>query len=203
MSAAPEREDVSAPETIDRPRRNFLILLPLVVIGAVASLFFVMLGRGKSFLPSALIGKTIPDFALPGLPGKPALSSADLKAGKISIVNFFASWCVDCHIEHPYLVALSKDPMLARDNIQLVGVAQRDEPENTRRFLGADGDPYSAVGLDSAGRTSIDFGVYGIPETFLVDPDGKIVAKHIGALSAQTFEQKFAPVIAKIRGRAS
>lgn len=192
--------DASGPAT--PPRRNLLILLPLLVVAAMAAVFLVMLARGKTFLPSALIGKPVPAFALPALPGKPGLSDADLKAGKISLVNFFASWCPDCHVEHPYLVELSKDAGLAAQNVQLVGVAQKDAPENTRRFLGNGGDPYKAIGMDSAGRVSIDFGVYGIPETFLVGPDGTILAKHVGAMTPQVFAQKMAPAIEKAKAPA-
>jgi len=179
-----------------RPRRNWLLLLPLLVVAAMGVMFLVMLARGKTFLPSALIGKPVPAFALPALPGKPGLSDADLKSGKITLVNFFASWCPDCHVEHPYLVELSKDAGLAAQGVRLVGIAQKDQPENTRRFLGQGGDPYAAIGMDSAGRASIDFGVYGIPETFLVGPDGTILAKHVGAMTPGVFAKKFAPAIA-------
>lgn len=192
---------MSAAEGLQKPRRNFLVLLPLVVVVAMAAVFLVMLERGKTFLPSTLIGKPVGSFTLPGLPGKAGLSDADLKAGGFTIVNFFASWCADCHVEHPYLMALSKDAALAAQGVRLVGVAQKDQPENTRRFLGADGDPYAAIGMDAAGRVSIDFGVYGIPETFLVGPDGAILAKHVGAMTPGAFAQKFAPALAK--GRAA
>jgi len=185
-----------------RPRRNLLVLLPLLVVAAMAAVFLVMLARGKTFLPSALIGKPVPTFALPALPGKPGLTDADLKAGKITLVNFFASWCPDCHVEHPYLVELSKDAGLAAQGVRLVGVAQKDAPENTRRFLGNGGDPYAAVGMDSAGRASIDFGVYGIPETFLVGPNGTILAKHVGAMTPGVFADKFAPAIARAKAAA-
>lgn len=189
------------PETA-RPRRNLLVLLPLVVVAAMAAVFLVMLTRGKTFLPSALIGKPVPTFALPALPGKPGLSDADLKAGKITLVNFFASWCPDCHVEHPYLVELSKNAALAAQGVKLVGIAQKDQPENTRRFLGQGGDPYSAIGMDSNGRASIEFGVYGIPETFLVGPDGTILAKHVGAMTPRVFEEKFAGPIARAQSAA-
>lgn len=184
------------------PRRNLLLALPLIVVAGLAAVFLVMLARGKTFLPSALIGKPVPAFALPALPGKPGLSDADLKAGKITLVNFFASWCPDCHVEHPYLVELSKDAGLAAQGVRLVGVAQKDQPENTRRFLGQGGDPYAAIGMDAAGRVSIDFGVYGIPETFLVGPDGVILAKHVGAMTPRAFEEKMAPAIARVRAAA-
>lgn len=191
-----------APASPAAPRRNLLVLLPLLVVAAMAVVFLVMLARGKTFLPSALIGKPVPAFALPALPGKPGVSDADLKAGKITLVNFFASWCPDCHVEHPYLVELSKDSGLAAQGVRLVGIAQKDQPENTRRFLGQGGDPYAAIGMDAAGRVSIDFGVYGIPETFLVGPDGTILAKHVGAMTPAVFAQKMAPAIEKAKAGA-
>jgi cytochrome c biogenesis protein CcmG/thiol:disulfide interchange protein DsbE len=189
-------------QNVDTPsapasRRGVLLILPLVVVAALGALFLAMLGKGNSVLPSALIGKPVASFALKGLEGSstPALSDADLKTGKVTIVNFFASWCPDCHVEHPYLVELSKDPGLAAKGVRIVGVAQKDVPENTRRFLGAGGNPYSAIGMDDAGRVSIDFGVYGIPETFVVRGDGVIVAKHIGAVTERVFREKLAPAI--------
>lgn len=193
-------EHGSADVPVERPRRNLLLLLPLVVVAGMAAVFMAMLARGHTFLPSALIGKPVPSFTLPALSGKAGLSDADLKTGKPTIVNFFASWCPDCHVEHPYLVELSKDPALAAKGVRLVGVAQKDKDENTRRMLGAGGDPYAAVGMDFNGRVSIDFGVYGIPETFLIGGDGTILAKHVGAMSPAVFTQKFAPLIAKATG---
>ena len=198
---AQETPATEAPDAA-RPRRNLLVLLPLVVVAAMAAVFLVMLARGKTFLPSALIGKPVPAFALAGLPGKPGLSDADLKAGKVTLVNFFASGFPDCHGAHPYLVQLSKESGLAAQGVRLVGIAQKDQPENTRRFLGQGGDPYSAIGMDPNGRASIDFGVYGIPETFLVGPDGTILAKHVGAMTPAVFEQKFAGPIAQAKAGA-
>jgi cytochrome c biogenesis protein CcmG/thiol:disulfide interchange protein DsbE len=198
---------MSAPDHAGEPekadpapsRRGLLIMAPLAVVGGLGVLFFSMLGKGNSALPSALVGKSVPAFSLTALEGSgvPGLTDADLKTGKPTIVNFFASWCPDCHVEHPYLVQLSKDGVLAARGVRMVGIAQKDQPENTRRFLGAGGNPYSAIGMDAAGRTSIDFGVYGIPETFVVRGDGVIMLRHIGAVSEETMRQKILPALEK------
>ena len=110
----------------------------------------------------------------------PGLSDADLKAGQVTVVNIWASWCAPCRVEHPTLMDLSKDP-----SIRVVGVNYKDNPENARRFLGQLGNPYAAVGADTAGRAAIDWGVYGVPETFIVGADGTIRHKHIGPLTPQ------------------
>jgi cytochrome c biogenesis protein CcmG/thiol:disulfide interchange protein DsbE len=109
----------------------------------------------------------------------------------------FASWCQPCHVEHEFLLALANDPKLKSEGVELVGVAQKDSAENIRRFLGADGDPYAKVGLDSDGRAGIDWGVYGVPETFVVRGDGVISYKVIGPISAATLESVVKPEIAK------
>ena len=158
--------------------RRLAALLPVAVFLALSGLFLVRLGAGDaSKLPSALIGKAAPAFTLPaleGMTGVPGLSDADLRTGAVTVVNVFASWCVPCHQEHPTLMRL-KDA-----GVRLVGIAYKDEAENTRRFLGSAGNPYSRVGVDRSGRTSIDFGVTGVPETFVVRGDGTIAFKYFG-----------------------
>ena len=168
-------------------RRRIGVFVPLAVFVALAVLFFVRLaGPAPGNLPSALAGKQIPDFSLPPLDGLmqdgvqvPALSANSLK-GRVSIVNVWASWCGPCREEHPFLVALSKNT-----RINLVGINYKDDPENARRFLGTFGNPFSAVGRDSTGRTAIDWGVYGVPETFIVAADGTILYRHVGPLTAE------------------
>ena len=170
------------------PRRRLLFLLPVLVFVVLAGLFLVRLGgEDPSRVPSALINKPVPAFTLPPLEGLvaggqpvPGLSSADLK-GKVTVVNVWASWCAPCRQEHPLLVDLAKDP-----SIRVVGINQKDNPDNARRFLGALGNPFAAVGADSNGRVSIEWGVYGVPETFIVGPDGMIRHKHIGPLTPET-----------------
>lgn len=166
------------------PRVRLLYLIPVLVFTALAVLFLLRLYAGDpSKVPSALIGRPVPVFALDPLPGLsqagqpvPGLSEADLK-GRVTVVNVWASWCGPCRQEHPALVELAKNP-----TIQVVGINYKDNPENARRFLGALGNPFAAVGTDPSGRAAIDWGVYGVPETFVVGPDATIRHKHIGPL---------------------
>jgi cytochrome c biogenesis protein CcmG/thiol:disulfide interchange protein DsbE len=169
MSAAPNR-------------RLWLVLIPAVVFAALALLFWRGLSGKPSEIPSALIGKTVPDFALAAVPGLdvPGFGTADLKNGKVAVVNVWASWCAPCRIEHPLLVELAK-----RADITLIGINYKDEPENAVRFLGTLGQPFAAVGMDRDGRAAVDWGVYGVPETFVVDGQGVIRYKHIGPLTPE------------------
>jgi cytochrome c biogenesis protein CcmG, thiol:disulfide interchange protein DsbE len=168
------------------PRRSLLVLLPLTIFGGLATLFLVMLfGSSGSRLPSTLIGRSAPDVALPALEGLardgaavPGFGRPDLAAGRVTLVNVFASWCAPCRAEHPYLMELTKD-----SRVRILGINQKDQPENARRFLGALGNPYAAVGVDPNGRASIEWGVYGVPETFVVKGDGTIAYKLVGPLT--------------------
>jgi cytochrome c biogenesis protein CcmG/thiol:disulfide interchange protein DsbE len=186
-------------EEIQAPRRHiFLTLLPLLIFGALAILFFARLYAGDaSRIPSALIGQNAPALNLPALDGAAGLKDSDLRQGHVSVVNIFASWCVPCHEEHETLLDLSADKALAAKGVQLVGVAQKDDPENVRRFLGAKGDPYAKIGLDRDGQAGIEWGVYGVPETFIVKGDGTIVFKFIGPMSAETLASVVRPQIEK------
>ena len=125
------------------------------------------------------------------------LTDADLRAGHVSVVNVFGSWCEPCHFEHQYLMALAADPELKSKGVAIYGVAQKDSAENIRRFLGAKGDPYAKVGLDQDNRAGIDWGVYGVPETFIVKGDGKLVFKLVGPITAATLESEVKPQILK------
>ena len=169
-------------------RSRLIFLLPGIIFLVLASLFLFQLvqGRNPAEVPSALINKPVPTFSLAPLEGLaadgrpvPGFSNEDLK-GRVTIVNVWASWCGPCRQEHPLLVDLAADP-----SVRLVGINQRDNPDNARRFLGALGNPYAAVGVDPNGRASIDWGVYGVPETFIVGPDGTIRHKHIGPLTPE------------------
>jgi cytochrome c biogenesis protein CcmG, thiol:disulfide interchange protein DsbE len=170
---------------LSRPRR-LLVLLPLILFGGMAALFLSgLLGGDRSKLPSALIGQPAPVGALAPLEGLqrdgapvPGFSGADLRRGGVRLVNVFASWCAPCHAEHPFLMELAKDGRIA-----ILGLNQKDQPENARRFLGAKGNPYAAVGVDPNGRASIEWGVYGVPETFIVKGDGTIAHKLVGPLT--------------------
>ncbi len=165
---------------------------PLVLFGALASVFMFQLlsGRDTQELPSAFIGKKAPEFALPALAGLnnasgpvPGLSDKDF-AGKVTLVNIFASWCAPCRAEHPVLMKMAEN-----EHLDIVGINYKDVGENALRFLGALGNPYKKVGTDVKGRTAIDWGFYGIPETLLVGPDGIIRHKIVGPINHEKFEQ--------------
>jgi len=190
-------------ETAEKRRFPVLVLLPLVVFAALAALFLfqLTLGGDPQKIPSALINKPAPDFSLPPVEGLmadgsqvPGFSRADLD-GNISVVNVFASWCVPCRQEHPLLEELAKV-----DGLQMIGINYKDKPENARRFLGTLGNPYDRIGADAAGRAAIDWGVYGVPETFIVDAAGMIRYKFIGPLSPQSYRDVFLPELQKVMG---
>jgi cytochrome c biogenesis protein CcmG/thiol:disulfide interchange protein DsbE len=185
-------------ENASRRSPRLLLFLPFIAFAGLAALFFVRLYAGDaSRLPSAMIGRPVPHFDLPPLAGidVPGLSDADLSQGRLTLVNVFASWCVPCHAEHGVLMEISRDPTL-RDRIALVGLAYKDQPENTRRFLGQDGNPYARIGVDATGRVGIDFGVYGVPETYVVKADGTIAYRFVGPLSADSLRDVLLPQIA-------
>lgn len=173
----------TTPETPAGTRRRWLALLPLFVFLALAGVFAAQLlsGRDSSVVPSALIGAQAPQIALPPLEGValPGLDPAQF-AGKVTLVNVWASWCGPCRQEHPFLMQLAKD-----ERVTVVGLNYKDRPENARRFLGDLGNPYDAIGVDDSGRAAIDWGVYGVPETFLVGKDGKIAWKQVGPFTAE------------------
>ncbi len=178
--------------------RRWLAFLPLAAFAVLAALLFVRLYAGDpARLPSALIGQSAPPLTLPGLDGGPGLAGADLRQGHVSVVNVFASWCEPCHLEHENLMALAADPALKAKGVAIYGVAQKDSPENVRRFLGAKGDPYAKIGLDADGRAGIDWGVYGVPETYIVKGDGVIAYKVVGPITAEALESDVKPQILK------
>jgi len=182
------------------PKRRFPILaaLPLVAFLALGGLFMARLGAGDaSRLPSALIGQAAPNLELPGLDGGVGLTNADLKRGHVTLVNIFASWCEPCHIEHEFLLDLAGDPDLKAKGVEILGVAQKDSADNIRRFLNEAGDPYAKVGLDHDNRAGIDWGVYGVPETFILNGDGVIAYKFVGPMSADSLEKTVKPQILK------
>jgi cytochrome c biogenesis protein CcmG, thiol:disulfide interchange protein DsbE len=156
--------------------------IPLIIFIAVAAALSVGLFRNPALIPSVLINKPAPEFSLPAIANLsvPALSSANLKEGEISVVNIWASWCIPCRQEQPILLELAK-----RTDLQLVGINNKDEPENARNFLATYGNPFAAIGSDLNGRVTIDFGAYGVPETFIVDGKGVIRYKVIGGLTPE------------------
>jgi cytochrome c biogenesis protein CcmG, thiol:disulfide interchange protein DsbE len=181
------------------PRRRLAVFLPLAIFLALAGLFFYRLGSGDpSRIPSALIGRPVPATQLPPVQGLerggkpvPGIAAADF-AGAVSLVNVWASWCVPCHDEAPLLMELAADA-----RIRVVGINYKDQPDNARRFLGRYGNPFAAAGADQNGRAGIEWGVYGVPETFLVGRDGKIAYKLVGPITAENMETVLKPQIEK------
>jgi cytochrome c biogenesis protein CcmG/thiol:disulfide interchange protein DsbE len=172
------------------PKRRWMLALPLLIFAALAALFWFRLGADPAKLPSALIGRAAPQTTLPALEGLtdsgapvPGLDPAAFK-GKVSLVNVWASWCVPCHEEAPLLTELGKDKRL-----QLVGINYKDAPDNARRFLGRYGNPFGIVGVDGNGRAAIEWGVYGVPETFIVGRDGRIAYKMVGGITPENYER--------------
>lgn len=174
---------------------RLIVLLPLAIFLVLAGIFLMQLlsGRDISAVPSALIGEPAPKTVLPPLEGisLPGIDSGQF-AGKVTLVNVFASWCAPCREEHPVLMALAQDKRFA-----IAGLNYKDKPENARRFLGDLGNPYGAVGTDEAGRSAIDWGVYGVPETFIIGKDGKVLFKHVGPLTVQSVQTVMLPQIEK------
>lgn len=171
-------------------RRTFFMILPLAAFATLAALFWFRLGTGDpSRIPSALIGRAAPLTKLPPLEGLTVngtqLEGIDpaLFKGNVSVVNVWASWCVPCHDEAPLLVKLAQD-----NRIRLIGINYKDTPDNARRFLGRYGNPFNAVGVDTNGRASIEWGVYGVPETFVVGRDGNIAFKLIGPITPENID---------------
>jgi cytochrome c biogenesis protein CcmG/thiol:disulfide interchange protein DsbE len=180
-------------------RRRLLVLLPLIIFLALAALFYFRLGSGDpSRIPSALIGRPVPQTDLPALAGlardgRPVagLNAADF-SGAVTLLNVWASWCVPCHDEAPLLMQIAEDK-----RIRVVGINYKDQPVNARRFLGRYGNPFGAIGVDDNGRASIDWGVYGVPETFLVGRNGRIAYKLVGPITPQNLESVLKPEIEK------
>jgi cytochrome c biogenesis protein CcmG, thiol:disulfide interchange protein DsbE len=173
--------------------RKLVFLVPLGLFAVLLAVFAAGLGRDPHMLPSALIDRPAPDFSLPALyDGAKGLSRTDLE-GRVTLVNFFASWCAPCREEQPELITLTRRPGVILD-----GIAYKDKPEDSRRFLDRLGNPYSHIGVDRDGTTAIDFGVYGVPETYVVDRSGRIRYRHVGPLTAEDVQDKILPVIERI-----
>ncbi len=180
---------------MSKPIRLLLALLPLAVLVALLGVFALNIDRDPSLIQSVLIDKPAPQFALPAVDGAgvPGFDTAAL-GGEVTVVNVFASWCVPCRAEHPVLEALKTET-----GVRLFGMNQKDAPENAVAFLTELGNPYDAIGADAAGRTSIDWGVYGVPETFIVDAGGVIRFKHVGPLSMDDLAREIIPAIEKAK----
>ena len=173
---------------------RFAVYVPLAVFLGLSVLFAYGLTMNASELPSVLIGKQVPEFTLPPVEGRQlGLSASDLK-GEVSLLNVFASWCTECRREHPVFMRLQ-----AENVVPVHGLNYKDKPEDARNWLDELGDPYTRTGADISGRVGIDFGVYGVPETFIVDKAGVIVHKHIGAVSERALKETILPLIEKLR----
>ena len=173
-------------------------VLPVALFAGLAAVFAIYLhqigsgGKDARRIPSALIGKPAPGFALPPIEGREAgLSSADL-AGKVGLVNVFASWCLPCRVEHPVLM------QLAAEGVPIYGINYKDRPEDALAFLDELGDPYRAIGADRQGRVVIDWGVYGYPETFVVDREGIVRYKHIGPMTPHDLDRHIRPLLRRL-----
>ncbi len=185
-------------ETPESPQRGrlWIAAIPVIAFAGLALMFWKGLSGNPSELPSALIGKPVPEFNLSAIKdlGPPGFDTAALKQGQVTLVNVWASWCGPCRIEHPMLMELSK-----RSDIRLYGLNYKDEPANALAFLETLGQPYAAAGADQAGRAAVDWGVYGVPETFVIDGQGFIRYKFIGPLSPDAITNVLNPEIEKAR----
>ncbi|RDL48019.1 Thiol:disulfide interchange protein DsbE [Ensifer sp. M14] len=183
-----------APDDRSKGRRRLLMLLPLGVFSALAVALGWGLSHNAQVIPSALIGKPVPEFSLPAVQGRTlGLSSGDLK-GEVSLVNVFASWCTACREEHPVFMELRRT-----NAVPIHGLNYKDRPQDAEKWLNTMGDPYTRTGVDLNGRVSIDWGIYGVPETFVIDADGRIAFKHVGAVTPEVYREKLAPIIAELR----
>ena len=195
MSAGPILVTARHAATVSDPGGGrIVVFVPLIAfLGVVVALAWGM-NRDPSTIPSALIGKPVPEFTLPPVRGRTlGLASADLN-GEVSLVNVFASWCTACREEHPVFMQLN-----AAGIVPVHGLNYKDQPDDAARWLNTMGDPYTRTGADINGRTAIDWGVYGVPETFVITKDGHIAHKHIGAVTPKVLEDTILPLIRRLR----
>ena len=190
-------ETITCPPGTPPPRRYWLYLLPIVVFAGIGVLLYAGLFRDPTLVPSPLVGKPVPEFALGPVQGRElGLSSQDLR-GEVSLVNVFASWCVACRDEHPLLLALERERV-----IPVHGLNYKDTPDAAAAWLDALGDPYTRIGADLDGRVGINWGVYGVPETFVVDQDGRIAYKHVGPVTPRVLDEIILPLVRALRARS-
>jgi cytochrome c biogenesis protein CcmG/thiol:disulfide interchange protein DsbE len=178
--------------------KSLRLLVPLAVFVIIVAFLWAGLGRDPREVPSPLVGKPAPAFELAQLhePGK-KLGTSDLK-GQVWLLNVWASWCVSCRVEHPILLELSKS-----NTVPIVGLDYKDKPEEGKAWLAQHGDPYSVSVIDADGRVGIDWGVYGVPETFVVDKAGVIRYKHIGPVTAEALQKNILPLVRELQGAAN
>lgn len=174
-------------------KRIALLLTPLALLIGLVALFALNIDRDPNFIPSALLNKPVPAMTLPPIDetmGIEGFGPDDLK-GQVTLVNVFASWCVPCRDEHPLLMQLAKE-----NGVTIYGINEKDAPENARKFLSELGNPYQRIGADANGRVAIEWGVYGVPETFVVNEKGIITYKHVGPLSEKAVTTSLLPALA-------
>lgn len=169
---------------------KLLYAVPILLLAGLTLLFFYGLGKDPKLLSSALIGEPAPEFSLPALLVDDETISSDLIRDKVVLINFFASWCGPCRIEHPLLMRLAEE-----GELPIYGINYKDAKPDAMRWLNALGDPFEQIGVDRTGLTGIDWGVYGLPETFLVNQDGEIVFKHVGPLTPDVLETEIMPLV--------
>lgn len=181
-----------APQPVKR-KVSLLAFAPLLVVLALGGVFGYQLvfGDPTHEIPSALIGQAVPEVSLsPVEDGDVPGFGPDDFQGQVTLLNVFASWCAPCRQEHPMLMVLSED-----DRFQIIGINQKDQPQDARRFLSTLGNPYDRIGADPDGRASIEWGVYGVPETFIIGADGVVLHKHIGVFDERHVRETFMPII--------
>ncbi len=171
-----------------------VFLIPPVMFAALLTALAFGLSRDPAKLPTALMNRPGPDFTLPPLPPRSTPLSDEAMIGEVRLVNVFASWCAPCIVEHPLLTRL------AAEGVRIDGIAYKDEAEDARRFLQRLGDPYADIGLDLQGRAAIDWGVYGVPETFVVDREGRIRHRHVGELTEDDLKATIRPLLHELSG---
>ncbi len=187
-------QTISAAAKPEKGSRRLAGYVPLIIFGVMAVFLAIGLTMDPREIPSPLIGKPVPQFDLPPVKGRTlGLASADLR-GEVSLVNVFASWCVACREEHPVLLEFSKKGL-----VPIHGLNYKDKPNDAQAWLDQLGDPYTRTGADIEGRVAIDWGVYGVPETFVVDRAGRIAYKHIGAVTPKVLDEVLIPLITKLQ----
>lgn len=197
LSNAPQARTTDAivpPKAAGSRRIRLLFVVPAIAFVGFMLAFGVSLNRDPSIVPSALIGKPVPTFSLPPVKGRTlGLSSADLK-GTVSLVNVFASWCVACRAEHPLLMRMKEQGL-----VPIHGLNYKDKPDDAARWLDTMGDPYTRTGADIDGRVAINWGVYGVPETYVIDRQGRIAFKQIGPITPEILDSTILPIVEKLR----
>lgn len=178
--------------------KRLILIAPLSLFLILTIYFMVGLGRDPSSIPSVLIDRELPAFDLAAIDGREEGFAASDLEGKVAMINIFASWCISCMVEHPVLMEIS-----ANEPVLLTGIDWKDKPGDGTRWLNRNGDPYALIGDDASGRTAIDFGVTGAPETFIVDKKGRIRYKQVGPITPKIWREKLKPMIEQLEQEGS